>query len=375
MDSYFRSYLETLKQELDNLNIVDVQVIIQEFLKVLSLDKQIFVIGNGGSASTASHFACDLAKGTVNNKFDNFKRFRVICLNDNIPMLTAIANDNSYQNIFVEQLINLLNPGDVVVAISASGNSPNILAAIEYARKVGAITIGLFGFGGGQASKMVDYQLTIQSKNYGISEDFHIIIEHIMTQMITKLLTKEIQPVVFLDRDGVINYKAAEHDYIKHWDEFQFYPDVFEALRTLKKMEYRLVIASNQRGIARGIFSIESLEEIHKNMLDKFRDEDIDIDKIFYCPHEYSDNCRCRKPALGMFYRAQNELPFLIDLPQSFVVGDSESDIRAGKNLGAETVFIKSGSNDVLDIKPNFIVNNLLDFTTLLKEESEIIAK
>ncbi len=373
MDSYFRSYIETLKQELDSLDSLSVQEIIQTFLTALSDDKQIFIMGNGGSAAAASHFACDLAKGTITSIKNNSNRFRVICLNDNISVLTAIANDSSYQNIFVEQLKNILNPGDVVVLLSASGNSPNIIAAIEYTKKAGATTVGFFGFGGGQAVKMVDYQLTIHSKNYGISEDFHIIIEHIITQILKKVLSGELRPVVFLDRDGVINYKAPEHDYIKCWDDFKFYPDVFEALRSLNKMDYSIVIASNQRGVGRGLMSKESLEEIHNNMLDIFRAEKIEIDRIFYCPHEYSENCGCRKPALGMFYRAQNELPFLIDLPKSYVVGDSDSDIKAGKNLGTETVFVKNGSNKEPHIKPNFVVNNLSDFVTLLNREPEII--
>ena len=118
---------------------------------------------------------------------------------------------------------------------------------------------------------------------------------------------------------------------------------------------------------------MESVENIHNNMLKIFTEEKIKIDKILYCPHEYSENCGCRKPEVGMFYRAQNELPFLIDLPKSFMVGDSDSDIKAGNDLGTETVFVKNGLNKEPHIKPNFVVNNLSDFVIQLTQEPPTI--
>ena len=136
-------------------------------------------MGNGGSASTASHFACDLGKGTVVN---GRKRLRVLSLNDNMAIITALSNDLNYDAVFKEQLINLVAPGDVVIAITASGNSPNILKAVEYARKRGAITVALTGFNGGELASMTNDCIIVFSKDYGQIEDTHLVLGHMISQ-------------------------------------------------------------------------------------------------------------------------------------------------------------------------------------------------
>jgi len=148
-------------------------------------ERQIFVLGNGGSASTASHFACDLSKGTICR---NRKRLKVISLTDSVALMTAWANDSSYEDIFKEQLENLLNPGDVVIGISASGNSKNVLNAIEYARSIGCLTLGFAGFGGGQLAEMVDECIVVNSYEYGPVEDVHLMLEHIISYCIAEEL-------------------------------------------------------------------------------------------------------------------------------------------------------------------------------------------
>lgn len=368
MWSYFRSYVEILKSELDRLDFETFVRIIDILLVAREKGKKIFIIGNGGSAATASHFVCDLSKGTALQD-PLFKRFRAFSLADNLSLLTAVGNDISYDHIFAEQLITYLDPGDVVIALSASGNSPNIVRAISFAKEAGATTIGLLGFGGGQAGKMVDYALVVGSKNYGISEDFHLIIEHILTQTLKKILSQQKKKVIFLDRDGVINYKAPEHDYIRNWSQFRFFPSVFEALRELQNMGYRFIVATNQRGIARGLLSEEDLEEIHRNMLERFQKEDIEIDAIYYCPHDHKEKCLCRKPNPGMFYKAQTELPYLIDFSRSIVVGDSPTDIKAGKKLGAQTAFIRNRNGDLsMALKADFTARDLRELVQLLKK-------
>ena len=368
MWSYFRSYVEILKSELDRLDFETFARIIDILLNAREMGKKIFIIGNGGSAATASHFVCDLSKGTAVQD-PSFKRFRAFSLADNLSLLTAVGNDISYDHIFTEQLITYLDPGDVVIALSASGNSPNIVRAISFAKEVGATTIGLLGFGGGQAGKIVDYALVVGSRNYGISEDFHLIIEHILTQALKKILTKQKRRVIFLDRDGVINYKAPEHDYIRNWSQFRFFPTIFDALRDLQDMGYRFIVATNQRGIARGMVSIEDLEEIHRNMLERFQQEDIEIDAVYYCPHDHKEKCPCRKPNPGMFYKAQTELPYLIDFSASIVVGDSLTDIKAGKKLGARTAFIRNGNGELpITPKADFTAKDLRELVQLLKK-------
>ena len=135
----------------------------------------VFILGNGGSAATASHFACDLAKGTQVN---GMPAFRVISLNDNVPLMSAWANDTNYERIFAEQLATLVRPYDIVIAISASGNSPNILAAARTAKKSGAITLALTGQDGGKLSQLADFIIYVPSKCIEQVEDAHLVIAH-----------------------------------------------------------------------------------------------------------------------------------------------------------------------------------------------------
>src|SRR6266508_2791411 len=135
----------------------------------------IFFCGNGGSASTASHFACDLGKNTVHPVKG---RFRTVALVDNMPALTAWGNDNGYDQIFVEQARNLMRPGDVLVAISGSGNSPNVLHAVDYARWLGCTVIGLIGFQGGALKDRSDVALIVPGRTIEQAEDGHLILNH-----------------------------------------------------------------------------------------------------------------------------------------------------------------------------------------------------
>ena len=143
--------------------------------------KKIYVMGNGGSASTASHMASDLNKGA--NRTDA-PRFRAIALTDNIPLMMAWANDSSYDDVFIEQLRNHLEKGDVVIGISGSGNSPNVLKAIGYANSSGATTIGLSGFDGGELAKMAKISYTVPSHCMQQVEDVHLILEHMLSMIL-----------------------------------------------------------------------------------------------------------------------------------------------------------------------------------------------
>ncbi len=145
----------------------------------------VYVVGNGGSATNATHFACDLSKATI---VDGRARLRVTSLTDNVALLTAWANDTSYDRVFSEQLTNLLDPGDVVIAISASGNSPNVVSAVLAARLMRASTIGLVGFAGGRLLEAVDAAIHVPSNDYGVVEDCHSVIEHAITVSTRKAL-------------------------------------------------------------------------------------------------------------------------------------------------------------------------------------------
>lgn len=138
-------------------------------------ERSIFLFGNGGSAALASHFACDLGKGAVNR---SKKRFRVLALTDNVPLMTAWANDSKYEDIFAEQLANFVRPHDIAFAISGSGNSPNVLHALRTAKGIGATTIGLGGFAGGKMRELCDACIVIPCDNMQIIEDLHLCVAH-----------------------------------------------------------------------------------------------------------------------------------------------------------------------------------------------------
>ena len=345
-DAYFRSYVQDLAATLGEIDRPTLARIVELFRAARDEDRQIFIVGNGGSAATASHMACDLGKGTIDFSDPTFKRFRAISITDNTALITALGNDLAFDRVFVEQLQNLLNPGDLVVVITASGNSPNLLPVIEYARARGAVTIGLLGFGGGKARAMVDVPLVVSSRNYGIAEDFHLIVQHILTQYLQRALAGPPRPVVFLDRDGIVNERMADGHYVTRWEDFRFVDDALPALKAIGDLGYRLIIVTNQQGVGKGLMSAEDLASIHARLTEALRRAGVDLAGIFACPHLADAGCFCRKPRPGLIQRALNESRFLVDLNASWLIGDSSSDIEAGTAMGLRTIRVHASASD-----------------------------
>lgn len=187
---YAQRYISYLSELLRSLDVEAVEKTIAIFQKARSDGKTVFFVGNGGSAATCSHFAEDLAYGT----WTQGKRpFRVLSLADNIAYLTAVANDECYENVFVGQLRNLFDKGDVLVAISASGNSPNVIKAVEYANSNGGITIGMTGFDGGKLKGICHHCCHVRTTKgaYGPVEDTHLVLDHIISTYLMYMLRKE----------------------------------------------------------------------------------------------------------------------------------------------------------------------------------------
>ncbi len=178
-----QEYIEGLKKCLEELPTQDIEETANLIFDAYKKGKRIFIMGNGGSATTAIHFARDLQIGTA---VAGKPRVQVTCLTDNVALITALANDIDYSCVFEEQLVGELKEGDVVIGISASGNSPNVLRAIEYARKNGAVTIGLIGFGGGKLKKLAHKSIVLSSKDYGQVEDIHMTLAHIIPYLVKK---------------------------------------------------------------------------------------------------------------------------------------------------------------------------------------------
>jgi D-sedoheptulose 7-phosphate isomerase len=174
-----QNYFDEVKATLDRIDQYSIEQAIERLHQARLSRQKIFIMGNGGSASTASHFVCDLAKNT---RAVNCPDFRVVGLSDNIGLITAYANDEGYENAFVAQMASLIDEGDVVIGISTSGNSPNVLQAISYANGVGATTIGFTGFDAGRLGNLVDIQLHVPSNCIEQVEDIHLLFEHLMTK-------------------------------------------------------------------------------------------------------------------------------------------------------------------------------------------------
>src|SRR5258708_18441474 len=169
------SYLEELSATIRQLPLPAIDSLVSTLLHAYDSGRTIFLFGNGRSASLASHMTCDLGRGPIPQAG---KRLPAVALTDNVALITAWANDTRYERIFAEQLENLLHPGDVAFAISASGNSPNILAALSFARQAGAVTAGITGFQGGQMKSLCDPCLVGPSHDMQIIEDLHVSIAH-----------------------------------------------------------------------------------------------------------------------------------------------------------------------------------------------------
>lgn len=187
---YAKRYVSYVSELLASLNFQAIEKIIEVFQAARSSGKTIFFVGNGGSAATCSHFAEDLALGSF---IEGKKPFRALSLTDNTPYITALGNDEGYENIFVGQLRILFNRGDVLVGISGSGNSPNVVKAIEYVNKNGGITIGFIGFDGGIMKNVCQHCIHIKTMEgeYGPVEDMHLILVHLISTYLKFRITNE----------------------------------------------------------------------------------------------------------------------------------------------------------------------------------------
>jgi D-sedoheptulose 7-phosphate isomerase len=181
LNDYFERVSETLK----HVDTKAITMLVDRILKARESENTIFIFGNGGSGATATHITGDFLKG-ISYGLD--KRFRVQCLNDNIPGIMAISNDLTYEEIFIEQLKTFLHREDVVIGISGSGNSENVVKAMEYARSKGAYTVAFCGYKGGRIKDIADLVIHVPIQDMEVTEDIHIIIFHAIKQVMMKEL-------------------------------------------------------------------------------------------------------------------------------------------------------------------------------------------
>lgn len=183
-----KQYFDELQRTFIGLAHDGINQIADTLLKANESGRMVYLFGNGGSAALASHFACDLGKGTA--YCNGGKRFRVLALTDNLPTLTAWANDSNYEDIFSEQLRNFVQPHDVVFAISGSGNSKNVLNALQLAQEMGATTVGITGFQGGAMKGLCKICVIVPSENMQIIEDVHLAMAHSIFRIVYSRMSR-----------------------------------------------------------------------------------------------------------------------------------------------------------------------------------------
>ena len=187
---YTKNICEYIRLEIEILKILDIDAInaaMNMLNEALETEKNVYIFGNGGSAATASHFTNDFNKGI--SEYTE-KKFRFICLNDNIATVMAIANDISYEEVFRFQLTGRIKAGDLVIAISGSGNSPNVINAVKYAKEQGNTIIGLTGYSGGELKPLSDVSLHVPVDDMQITEDIHMLFDHLMMSVFCKNIKK-----------------------------------------------------------------------------------------------------------------------------------------------------------------------------------------
>jgi D-sedoheptulose 7-phosphate isomerase len=201
MENFSFEYISDLKGVLDNFPHEQFDRLIEAMMDAYHSEKYIFVMGNGGSASTASHWVCDINKECG---LDQDRKFKMICLNENVSTMLAYANDLSYEDVFVKQLENFFEPGDLVIGISGSGNSENVLRAIEYANINGGTTVGLCGYSGGKLYRTVNIPILANVDDMQKVEDLHMIVAHMSMQRIMRELEKYKDTSIPLPKSAVV---------------------------------------------------------------------------------------------------------------------------------------------------------------------------
>src|SRR2546421_1034100 len=280
-DARVGRYLSGMRELLERIDTADLAACVDALWRAWQRERTVFIVGNGGSAATASHLACDLAKQT---QVPDRAPLRAHSLTDNLALMTAFANDVDYGQVFAEQLRIHCRPGDLLVCVSCSGNSPNVLAAIEAARSYGLRVIGFGGFDGGRMRGLCDPYVHVPSFEYGLVESAHVVIAHCVSALLAERAAGPAgRPVIFVDRDGVAVRDRG--GYVKSWKEAVPVPGALDALADLSRDGHRLFVVTNQPAIGRGLTSAEAVAEIHERLAREVELRGGAIEGFLVCPH------------------------------------------------------------------------------------------
>lgn len=319
--------------------------------------KKIILFGNGGSAADAQHIAGELVGRFLKER----RALPAIALTTNSSVITAISNDYGYDIVFERQVEALVEENDVVIGISTSGNSPNVIKGLKKAKDIGAIVISFSGKDGGDMAKISDINIPVPFHLTPYIQEAHITIGHIICDLVEEYLFSSQKRAIFLDRDGTIN---EDKGYTYKIEDLVILPKVVEGLKLLQK-KFLLIVVTNQSGVERGYYSEKDMGNFNNYLYLILAKEGVYIDDFYYCPYLEGE---CRKPNIGMLIRAQRD--WNIDISRSYVIGDKESDILTGKRVVCKTILIGEKTSG---IQPDFYAKDLLESAEWIfpREEKE----
>ncbi|MCL2148557.1 MAG: HAD-IIIA family hydrolase [Methanomassiliicoccaceae archaeon] len=289
---------------------------------------QVVFMGNGGSSADAQHIAAEFSGRYM---FDRPAMAGVSL--SNIAPVTAIGNDYSYDLVFQRQVEAICRKGDVVVGLSTSGNSRNVILALDAAKRIGASTVSFTGEGG-VLKDMADIGVVIPTRETPRVQEGYLVACHAICGMVEREMFG--RKAVLVDRDDTI---AKDVPYCDDPAKFQLLPGVPKAIARLNEAGYIVIVVTNQSGVGRGKIDVDKLEAIHDKMVREVEAAGGRIEGVFYCPHHPDDGCDCRKPLTGMGVAAI--VKHNVNPNASFMVGDSEErDMEFGRRLGLKTYLV-----------------------------------
>jgi len=385
-NTFAQQFLAEAKEIIGRLDAAGIEKAASLLALTRAKGGRLFILGVGGSAANASHAV---------NDFRKIAGIEAYAPTDNVSELTARVNDEGWETVFESWLrVSRLRSSDLVLVFSVGGGdleknvSPNLVAALQYAKTVGAKILGIVGRDGGHTAKVADVCILIPTVNpHHITphtEAFQAVVWHLLVShpAVKRQQTKwestasgstQGRAAVFLDRDGVIN-RAVVRDGKPFppsgVDDFELLPEVASSLAALKAHGFALYVITNQPDVSRGTQTREAIENIHQALLSS-----LPLDDIFVCYHDDKDECACRKPLPGLLLEARSK--HNIDLARSFVVGDRWRDIDAGHNAGCKTVLIDYGYRERAPARPpEAIVRSLREaadwiISSVLKESTD----
>lgn len=296
---------------------------------------KVMFCGNGGSAADSQHLAAEL----VGRYKMNRPALNSIALTTDTSILTAVGNDFGYDTIFERQVEGLGKKGDVLIGLSTSGNSKNVLLAMQKAKSIGITTVAMTGEKGGKMKEQADFAINVPSDTTNHIQEMHIAVGHIICGIIEKELAPKVK-ALFLDRDGTIN---EDYGYTYETDKLDFIDGIFDVCLEAQSRGYKIFVITNQSGVERGYYSLEQMNAFNSHMKNEFAKKGIEITDFYCCPYlEHED----RKPLPGMFLKAKDR--YNIDMAASLAVGDKERDVEAALSAGVGKCYLYTHEDDAI---------------------------